>query len=170
MAKPLIVLDSMALIHLAKVSVLEGICLQFEVVIPQAVFGEAISEGLGKHADAALSNQLVKEGKIKVVPAKNVEKFGDYGLGGGEAECISVALEYSKRGITCIMVSNDLVAEDAAKILGINWVFVPLFIAVLSRKKKLQKEKAKTAITSLENAGWYSHTVIENALEALENV
>ena len=165
-----VVLDSMALIHLAKVSILEEIASKLEVVVPQAVFREAVLDGIGKHADAAVSNGLVKAGRVSVRKVRGAEKLEDFGLAGGEAECVALCLGLRRANRSCLLVSNDLTVEETAKVLGVNWSFVPLFLAVLGKKKKISREKARKAIISLEEIGWYSHRVIETALEALENV
>ncbi len=165
----ILVLDAMALIHLAKSTVLESVCKRFEVVIPSEVFEEAVRKSLGAYADAALSSELVEKKLIRVenVAEKTKAAVARFGLAGGEAGCAALALELSKKGKNSVLVSNDKAVKNAAGLLGFTWTYVPMLLVVLGRRGQLPKEKARRALLLLETLGWYSKRVIDDALEVL---
>jgi len=166
----MLVLDAMAVIHLAKVSVLETIVKSFGgAVIPKAVEEEAITTGrrLGK-PDAELIAMFVER---KIITVKEVswsalcENLYNLGLGGGELEAMALCNE--NKG--WLLVSNDKAARNAAQVFGINSISVPQLIVAAALEKKLEKGKGIEAIKSLKKVGWYSETVVEDSIKILES-
>lgn len=168
----LIIKDSMVLIHLAKMGILENSCDYFnEVVIPEAVFNETVVEGKkSSHLDAAIIEQMIKLKKIKVKSIKNKNKIKEYlkyGLHYGEAEAIELYFQEDAD----ILASDDDVIRKNRALLNINLIGTPAVLIILLRKKGITKRKAIDACEILESIGWFHEDLIlelKNQIEKFE--
>ena len=104
----MIVKDSMVLIHLAKITLLERSCEYFKkVIIPKKVYEEVVA--CKEYPDTEIIESLVTNKKIAVIEVKNkkdIEKANQFNIQKGEAEAI--ALYWQENA--------DILAKKARKI------------------------------------------------------
>jgi len=90
----MIVKDSMILIHLAKLTLLESSCRYFkEVVIPRKVFDEILEGKERGFADAKIIEDIINMKKIQVLEIKNknlIERANQFNIQRGEAEALAL--------------------------------------------------------------------------------
>ncbi|HZX20309.1 MAG TPA: DUF3368 domain-containing protein, partial [archaeon] len=102
----LVVNDSMVLIHLAKITLLEKSCDHFgTVMIPEAVFLESVKTGKTRgFEDAILIESIIKKGKItvkKIGKKEQLKKINQYNIFGGEAEAIALYWQENADLLAC---------------------------------------------------------------------
>jgi len=164
--KPRVITDASSLILLSKSQLLREVTEIVDMHTTAKVMGE-INVGLeyGK-TDAIVTNQLVKEGKIKVKNPKNklIKKIReDFNLGDGEASIIAL---YSKKYDT--IVTDDNSARKTLRALGIKVLSSLDFPIVLFKLKKVTYEKARISLETLEREGWFGYAVMRRAYRKLE--
>ena len=166
-AGPLIWLGKCDILHLLKK-------LYSEILIPEAVYEEAVTRGLEKgYEDAQVTKKAVEEGWMRVYKPKKqfTDKVEDMEarlgieLGRGEREAIALALEKE----ISLFLTND---EDAYQV-GTSLDLKPkgvLYVLLRSVKEGyLNKRQAKESLRHmLEEGFWLSPTIIHNFHEALD--
>lgn len=165
----LIVKDTMVLIHLAKVSLLEKSGALFgKVIIPPAVFEEAVVAGKEKKfEDALVIEQLVKDKKIVVKRVRQEElitKANQFNIFGGEAQ--AVALYWEKKAAW--LATDDDNVRSKKEILDLNIVGTPAIILRLYQEKKIESLKAHQAIARLRKIGWFNSEVLDTMLSEVK--
>ncbi len=163
--------DSTPLIYLAKVGKLELLRAYTEVFIPGAVYEETVNKGLKKgFLDAQIIQKEIEKGAIKVKElnarqqkeAQEFMKFAE--IEAGEAETIILA-----RDLDAELILDDLVAQGAAKVLGLELLWTTSLVLMLLGEKKLQKKEARKIIEELVEAGYrISEDVLIELLRKLE--
>ncbi len=163
--------DSTALIYLAKIGKLELLKTYSEVFIPGAVYQEVVIEGLKKgFLDAKIIQRELEKGAVKLKElseeqqkeARELTKFAE--IEAGEAEAIVLA-----KNLNSELLLDDLVAQGAAKTLGIEPLWTTSFILKLLGEKKIQKKEARKIIEKLVDAGYrISEEVLIELLKKLE--
>ncbi|MFH1391696.1 MAG: hypothetical protein ABIH20_05275 [Candidatus Diapherotrites archaeon] len=161
----LVVKDSMVLIHLAKITVLEKSCGHFgNIIIPKKVFDEVVTKGKeNNYPDAIIVEEAVKKGKIsvKTVKAKELEKRANqFNVFGGEAEAVALYWQEKANLIAC----DDDNVRNKKEILEINIIGTPSILLSLYRKKKITKEKLEESINKLRQIGWFNNQVLDAIL------
>ncbi len=168
-AGPLIWLGKCDTLHLLKK-------LHSEIVIPEAVYEEAVTRGLEKgHEDAQITNKTIEEGWIRGYKPKKqfIDRVEDrenklgIELGKGEREAIALALE---KGIS-LFLTNDEDAYQIGKSLGLepNGVLYVLLKAV--KERHLSNKQAKESLGQmLEGGFWLSPKIIHIFYEALDRL
>ncbi len=166
-AGPLIWLGKCDILHLLKK-------LYSEIIIPEAVYEEAVIRGLEKgYEDAQAIKKAIETGWIGVYKTSKqfTDKVGSaetrlgIELSGGEREAIALALE---KGFS-IFLTND---EDAYHV-GKNLDLAPegiLYVLLRSvREGHLNKKQAKESLRQmLEEGFWLSPKIVHNFHEALD--
>nr|MDO8118169.1 hypothetical protein [Candidatus Sigynarchaeota archaeon] len=91
----MIIFNTSPLIHLAKLGKIDPLLKCHEkIIIPQAVFKEAVEDGLdGGHADAIYLKNLISQGKIEIRAIQNQDLSLQEYLHQGEYEAIQLASE-----------------------------------------------------------------------------
>jgi len=147
-----------------------------EIVIPEAVYEEAVTRGVEKgYADAQVIKKAVEEGWIRVFKPRRqfIDRVEDrenklgIELGKGEREAIALALE---KGIS-LFLTNDEDAYQIGKSLGLepNGVLYVLLKAV--KKRHLSNKQAKESLGQmLEGGFWLSPKIIHIFYEALDRL
>ncbi len=165
----LVVKDSMILIHLAKITLLEASCNFFgKVAIPELVFEETI--GIGKQKgfeDAFLIEELVRRGNIKTkkVLKKNlVKKANQFNVFGGEAEAIALCWQENAD----FLATDDDNVRKKKQIFQIKLIGTPAIIMALYNKKAINAEKTRQALQKLKKIGWFSSEIIDRILLEVE--
>ena len=168
-AGPLIWLGKCGTLHLLKK-------LHSEIVIPEAVYEEAVTRGVEKgYADAQVIKKAVEEGWIRVFKPRRqfIDRVEDrenklgIELGKGEREAIALALE---KGIS-LFLTNDEDAYQIGKSLGLepNGVLYVLLKAV--KERHLSNKQAKESLGQmLEGGFWLSPKIIHIFYEALDRL
>ncbi|MFH1224509.1 MAG: hypothetical protein V1676_01770 [Candidatus Diapherotrites archaeon] len=161
----LVVKDSMVLIHLAKISLLESSCDYFgKVIIPQAVFEETVDAGKSKGSeDAFLIEAVIGRGNIrvkKVLKKQFMEKANQLNIFGGEAEAVALYWQESAE----FLATDDDNVRAKKDVLGAKLIGTPAIILALHKKKFIGSEKTKEALSRLRKIGWFSSEIIDRAL------
>ena len=168
-AGPLIWLGKCDLLHLLKK-------LYSEIVIPEAVYKEAVIRGLEKGFEEAQEIKKANEERwIRVFKTskqftdnvESVETRFDIELGEGEREAIALAIE---KGIP-IFLTNDEDAHQVGKILGLEPRGVLYVLLRGVRDGYLNKKQAKESLRKmLEEGFWLSPTIIHNFHETIDRL
>lgn len=157
----MIVKDSMVIIHLAKITLLEKSCECFKkVIIPIAVYREIIKGKEKGFEDIKIIEELIAKNKIELKEVKNkrlVEKAQDYNIQRGEAEV--VALYWEERA-DYIATDDDHVRKKAP-ILNLTIIGTPAIIISLYKKQKITREKYLQSINELKKIGWFTNQIID---------
>ena len=165
----LVIKDSMVLIHLAKITLLETACAYFgQVEIPEKVFNETVAAGKEKgHYDAALIESAIKSGAIKMRKVKKPElirKAYDFSIYGGEAEALAL---YWQENADLLATDDDNVRRKK-EILDLKLIGTPAIILLLFNGKKIDSKKAKQSTAKLRKIGWFNSEVIDRIINEVE--
>jgi len=165
----MIVKDSMVMIHLAKLSVLEKSCVFFEnVAIPKLIF-EEIKEGIKLgFEDAVLINNLIKDKKIDVLEVNDkilIRKANEFNIKRGEAEAVALYWENNAK----LLATDDDNVRKKRNILDIKIIGTPAIILKLYKEKIINKNKIKQGITTLKEIGWFHNAVLDRIQMEVEN-
>lgn len=138
-----IVMDSDALIKVAKASVKSLIVSNFDVCIPLAVRREVVDEGIvGRHPDAPIVGENIRRGKLTTVETGRIgetEKLiGGLNLQGGEADTVRLF----KQGNYYAVVSDDSKFIDILDGLGIPYLTVGALLVLLWKTRAIAKSEA----------------------------
>ena len=140
--------DATALICLSKINKLEILKkIYFAVIIPPAVKGEVLIKGKEGYSSV---HDAIKSGWIKVI---NPKKGVDLGLGAGENQAISLAIERKDS-----IILDDAFAIKAAKAFNIPIVRTTTVIFTAYRKKIITKAQALEMLNKLIDAGYFIST------------
>lgn len=170
MTPVLVVSDSSTLILLVKAELIDRIVQKFGVFIPPIVFEESVLRGREKGRwDALRIERLVIEKRIKTrePSGKNLEKVSThFNLHKGELHAIALALDLGAE----FLLTDDLKAMNACKVLNIRFVNAISLLFSLSEKNELPKKEAVAAIQKLEDFGWYASGILNDFKRRLEEV
>ncbi|NJD28650.1 MAG: DUF3368 domain-containing protein [Chloroflexi bacterium] len=124
---PELVLDTTALIALARLDLLEAVGDRLgRLVVPAAVFEEAVA---GDRPGAAPVRRAVDAGSVRVAAPAETASAGELRLGPGEAAAIALATT-----LDAIIVLDD---RDARRVAGRRGVPLTGTVAILVRLKQL---------------------------------
>lgn len=150
--------------------------LHSEIVIPEAVYIEAVTRGLEKgHEDAQKTKKAIEEGWIRVYKPKKqfIDRVEDrenklgIELGEGEREAISLAIE---KGIS-LFLTNDEGAYQTGKSLGLEPKGVLYVLLKAVKGRHLSNRQAKESLRQmLEDGFWLSPKIIHVFHEALDRL
>lgn len=158
-----IVADSMVLIHLAKVTLLESLCECCEVKISKKVYQETT---MGEFPDAMICKNLVGKNKITVMEAsaKIVNELKKFGIVKGEAEAAALF----KEGRADIIATDDDVVRKNSAVLDLKLIGTPALIKWMFRKKKISGDKAVKSLSELKKIGWFEAGMIDRIIVEVE--
>ena len=133
------------LIFLAKINQLYLLKKLFSrIYIPNSVKEEILIE---EKPGFTVIDKAIKEGWIKV---KDMKKSMNLGLGQGEQDAISLALELKES-----LIIDDAVGIKVARSLNIETFRTTTLILMAVKKKIFTKKQAVELINKLLNAGYY---------------
>ena len=159
----MIVKDSMVLIHLAKITLLEKSCDYFkDVIIPEMVYNETVAME-EKHEESVLIKELCGKGKIKVKKIKDtilLNKANQYNIQRGEAEAVAL---YWQEKADFIATDDDNVRKKSV-LLNLNLIGTPAIIFGMFKKKMIDKKKFVDSFSELKKIGWFSNAIIDRLL------
>lgn len=165
----MIIKDSMVLIHLAKLTILEKCCNYFKnVLIPRLVYVE-VKKGIEiGFEDATLINDLIKENKIRVLDVKNknlIKKVNEFNIQRGEAE--AVALYWEKKAD--FLATDDDNVRKKKDLLDIKIIGTPAIILKIYKEKIIDKVKIKQCINKLKEIGWFHIAILDKMQMEVQN-
>ncbi|MCK4581723.1 DUF3368 domain-containing protein [Candidatus Bathyarchaeota archaeon] len=150
--------------------------LHSEIVVPEAVYEEAVTRGLEKsHEDAQITKKTIEEGWIRVYKPKKqfIDKVEDrenklgIELGKGEREAIALAIE---KGIS-LFLTDDEDAYQTGRSLGLEPKGVLYVLLKAVKERHLSNEQAKESLRQmLEEGLWLSPTIVHLFHEALDRL
>jgi len=160
----IIVKDTMVLIHLAKLSILEKSCNFFgDIIIPELVYQE-LKKGQKKgFPDAPVTLDLVKTGKIKikkVMDPESIRRTHNFNIQGGEAECVALCWQEDAD----FLATDDDNVRKKKVLLQIDVIGTPAIILRLYQKRVINKDKIHNCIAELRKIGWFSNAVLDKVL------
>ncbi|HLD42757.1 MAG TPA: hypothetical protein VJB08_02085 [Candidatus Nanoarchaeia archaeon] len=165
----LIIKDTMVLIHLAKLSVLEKSCDYFKnVLIPESVYEEVLKGSNKQYADVPIITGIIRNKKMKIMGIKGnilVKKANQFNLRGGEAD--AVALYWQQKAD--ILATDDDNVRKKRELLGIAVTGTPGILLTLYKEKRIDRTKMRNSIAELKNIGWFSTIVLDKMLQEAEN-
>lgn len=160
----MIVKDSMVLIHLAKITVLEKSCIYFgKAVIPKAVYNEILAGEDKGYGDVKVIKDLVKSKRItikQVVKKVLIRHAEEFNIQKGEGEALAL---YWQEKASYLATDDDNVRRKRA-LLGINVIGTPAIIMRLYGEKMIDRSKLKESVTELKKIGWFSNEIIDKML------
>lgn len=162
----MVVKDSMVLIHLSKITLLEKSCELFgTVLMPERVHKETIKKGKEKgYEDAVLIGEIVEKDLIeikKVLDEKLIERANNFNIQAGEAE--AVALYWQEKAN--ILATDDDNVRRKRVILELDLIGTPAIILKLLESRRISRKKFRESLDLLREIGWFSNAVIDKALE-----
>ncbi len=157
----MIVKDTMVLIHLAKITLLEKSFDYFkEVIMPPEIHKEILKGKEKGYEGANIIENLIYTKKIKIKEIsepKLLQKAKDYNIQRGEAAAVAL---YWQEKADYLATDDDNVRKKTS-ILNITIVGTPAIITKLYKKNKIDKEKYLDAINELKKIGWFSNQVFD---------
>ena len=159
----MIIKDSMVLIHLAKLTLLEKSCNYFKDVKIARIVCEEVVKMVEGHSETKVIKELVEKNKIKVRNIQDrrfMEKANEYNIQRGEAE--SVALYWQEKAN--LLATDDDNVRKKRVLLNLNIIGTPVIILKLYSENFINKEKFKESITELKRIGWFSNAVLDKIL------
>ena len=160
-----VVKDSMVLINLAKITLLETSCDHFrKVIIPIGVFEETILAGKEKGMGDVLTIEKLIEIKkiiVKKVNDGNLLKMAfEFNIYGGEAESLALY----KQEKADLLISDDYNLRKKKVLVGANIVGSLAIISELRKLNKISKSKFVSSIEKMREVGWFSNSVLDKVL------
>lgn len=163
----MIVFDASTLILLAKIGLLELFISTFQgrVAIPKKVKSEVCVQG---EAERPLVENLIKQGKIEILTAKNPRQkrklMADFNIDEGEAEALLISIQTGAEAIA----TDDRNAIRASKLLKIDFITAIGFLVRAYEKQLVDRDEALTKLQSLQAVGRYSNIILKDAKNRIE--
>lgn len=160
-----VVKDSMVLINLAKITLLELSCDYFiNVLISKIVFEESVIVGKNKGMeDALIIEAIIKKKKIKVKNLRDekiIKLINQFNIYGGEAE--SLALYWQEKGD--LLISDDYNLRKKKEIANAKIIGSLAVILKLRKENKIDKAKFLKAVNKMREIGWFSNSILDKVL------
>lgn len=160
----MIIKDSMVVIHLARITLLEKSCEYFKnVVIPRMVYDEILSGKEKGYPEVKLIVDLIEAKKITVREVRNrmlIKKLREFNIERGEAE--SIALYWEEKAD--YLATDDDNVRKKSMVLNIKLIGTPAIILKLYKEELIEKEKFEETLAELKKIGWFSDAVIDKVL------
>lgn len=160
----MIIKDSMVLIHLAKITVLESCCTFFKkVIIPPEVYTEIIQGESKGYIDVQIIKNLIDNKKIQINKINNkklIKKANEFNIFKGEAEALAL---YWQENADFLATDDDNVRKKKM-LLNIKIIGTPVILYKLFKEKIINKEKYVISLNKLRKIGWFSNAIIDKLL------
>lgn len=154
----MIVFDASTIILLAKIQLLRIIASETKVTIPLIIKEEVTRK---KTMDAKLIEQLIEEGKIKVICIEAVEEAKrlkeDFTI---EEEAHAIVLAREKNSI---LATDDRQAINVCKVFGLRFTTAIDLLIRAYERGQLDRAIALEKLGKLEEYGYYESSIIEFA-------
>lgn len=163
-----IVSDASTLVLLQKVALLDKLIKNFEFIIPQEVYKEAVIKGKNiKSKDSYLIEDKINKNTIKVKEVKDKKRISEiikeFGLGEGETEAIVLFLQENAD----FLATDDHKAINVCKIYRIPFMTALTFVIKAFEIKIINKSETKDMVKNLSIYGRYKDELTYKALNYL---
>ena len=152
----MIIKDSMVVIHLAKISILEKCCDYFkQVFIPSKVYQEIII-CKNKNSEVNIIEDLINNKKINVKEVEEkrfLEKAYSFNIQRGEAEVVALYWQENAR----YLASDDNNLRKKKILLNLNLIGTPAIILKLYEQQRINKEEFIQSLNTLKKIGWFNN-------------
>ncbi len=173
MTKLLVISDSSSLIIGTKAGLLDAMCEEFRVEIPEKVFEETVVAGKElQKIDALKIEEAIEENKVVVKKTKPLKEgkvakqLSQLNLDEGEMDAIKLYIQANAK----LLLADDRQAINAAKLLEINWATIPDIIVGFAERKKISKEEALEALKIAQREGRYKLDFVIKAFNKIEKL
>ena len=161
----IIISDASTLILLEKIALLGKLAGNFEFIIPQEIYGEAVVKGKKiKSEDSYSIENKINSGVIKIKGVKDREKVNqiidEFNLEKGETEAIVLFLQENAD----ILAIDDHKAINVCKIYKIPFITALTFVITALDAKIIMNNEAKEMVRNLGIYGRYKDELIYKAL------
>ena len=173
MTRVLVISDSSSLIIGTKAGLLNAMCEEFQIEIPEKVFEETVLAGKElQKIDALKIEEAIEENKIAVKKTEPLKEgktarwLSQLSLDEGETEAIKLYIQTNAK----LLLIDDRQAINAAKLLEINWTTIPNIIVEFAVRKKISRETALEALKIAQREGRYKLGFILKAFNKIEEL
>ena len=160
----MIIKDSMVVIHLAKITLLEKSCDYFKnVAIPEKVYEEVLAGKEKGYSEVSIIETLIINKKIsmkKVGEETLLKKANEFNIHKGEAEAVAL---YWQNKADFLAIDDDNVRKKST-ILNIRTIGTPSIILKLYKEKIIEKDKTINSLNELKKIVWFSNAIIDKIL------
>ena len=160
----MIIKDSMVVIHLAKITLLEASCERFKpVVVPEEVHREILQGKKKGYEDVNIIEELITAGKLgvkRVREKKLLKRAAEFNVQGGEGEAL--ALYWQEKAD--YLASDDDNLRKKSTLLNLRLLGTPAILLKLYQEKRIDRAKLQESLQALRKIGWFSHAVIDKIL------
>jgi predicted nucleic acid-binding protein len=160
----MIIKDSMVVIHLAKITLLETSCERFKpVVVPEEVHREILQGKKKGYEDVKIIEELITAGKLgvkRVREKKLLKRAAEFNVQGGEGEAL--ALYWQEKAD--YLASDDDNLRKKSTLLNLRLIGTPAIILKLYQEKRIDRAKLQESLQALRKIGWFSNAVIDKIL------
>jgi predicted nucleic acid-binding protein len=159
-----LVKDSMVVIHLAKMMLLEDSCNYFKnVIIPKKVYEEIMVAKKHNYPEISIIEEMMVKNRIKVKKVKNkkyLARVAQFNIQRGEAEAVAL---YWQEKADYLATDDDNVRKKKV-LLNVNLLGTLVIVLKLYKKKMISEDKFKESLEELRKIGWFSNAVIDKVL------
>lgn len=160
----MIITDSMVVIHLAKITLLEASCERFKpVVVPEKIHREILQGKKKGYEDVTIIEGLITAGTLSVKHVREkklLKKAAEFNVQGGEGEAL--ALYWQEKADA--LASDDDNLRKKGVLLNLNLIGTPAIILKLYHEKRIDRNKLQGSLQALRKIGWFSNAVIDKIL------
>ncbi len=164
----LVVSDASTLILLQKITLLDKAVNNFNFIIPQEVYNEAVIKGKEiKSKDSYLIENKINDVLIKIkkindeIKVKNI--INEFGLALGETEAIVLYLQEKAD----ILATDDHKAINLCKIYKIPFMTALTLVIAAFDMELISKNEAKDMVKNLDIYGRYKDELVYKALSCI---
>jgi predicted nucleic acid-binding protein len=122
----------------------------------------------GRNDKGPLVENLIKQGKIEILTAKNPRQkrklMADFNIDEGEAEALLLAIQTGAKAIA----TDDRNAIRVSKLLKIDFITAIGFLVRAYEKQLVDRDEALTKLQSLQAVARYSNTILKDAKNKIE--
>lgn len=166
----IIVSDASTLILLQKIDLLDMLVKNFDFIIPQEVYKEAVLKGKDKKfSDSYQIENKIDKNLIKIKKIKDRNKINkiisEFGTAEGETEAIVLFLELKGD----ILATDDHKPINVCKAYKIPFMTALTFVVDSYIKKSVTIDDARKMIEKLRLYGRYKDELIHKALSYVED-
>ena len=152
----MVIKDSMVLIHLAKISLLEESCNYFGQVFIPSLIKEEVTRG--DYPNAIIIQKFIENGKIKVRRVHQTEfisKANQFNIQRGEAEALALYWELKAD----YLATDDDNVRKKRDLLQLNLIGTPVIILQLYKQKRISLAQFENSIKKCREIGWFANTI-----------
>jgi len=164
----IVIVDSCALILLAKSGLLKALTEFRRVIVPAEVYEEVVNQDtIEKFPDAKSISVMASQGNIEMVYKELPDRKPPITLGKGEWAAIRLAQEIGKGAV---LATDDGKAIKTCRFLNLPFIISPKIATELYRHGRIEWPLAKAAIEMMRIEGRYAPDIIAEALLRLKEV